>query len=99
MGQQLLTLVSWKAGFDTDFSVSVGKSFKYLDRFIPGELWERILGTFGVTPPERLWESLFQRCGLFTEVSGEVAGRLGIAVPPYGETALPYLRSLEGGGR
>ena len=46
---QLVKILSWKIGLDTDFSVSVGKSAKYMYRWLPADVWERFLRTYGGT--------------------------------------------------
>lgn len=39
---ELLRLLSWQVGFATDFSLSVGKNYKYLSRYLPKETMEKI---------------------------------------------------------
>ena len=50
----LFKVLSWKAGKDHDFSVSVGKSGKYLERYLPKELYESYLRTYPAGEKEQL---------------------------------------------
>lgn len=36
---QLIRLMEWKIGFDTNFTVSIGKSGKYMYRWLKSETW------------------------------------------------------------
>lgn len=40
--REFLRLLSWQVGFTTDFSVSVGKNYKYLENYLPKETMEKI---------------------------------------------------------
>jgi aminoglycoside 6-adenylyltransferase len=92
MQKQLLTMVSWKAGADR--AVSVGKSFKYLEKFVSPALWERILQSYGVPSVEGCRRALQSACALFREVSAGLAAALGYKIPPYGDKVEPYLNGL-----
>jgi aminoglycoside 6-adenylyltransferase len=92
MRAQLLTMVSWKAGIDTGFSVSVGKCCKYLDKYIPPRTWERIMETCCYTgSKETWWKALLECCRLFREASGAVTRSLGYPLPDYGDKVSAYI--------
>jgi aminoglycoside 6-adenylyltransferase len=89
--KQLLTMVSWKVGIATGFSLSVGKSYKYLHKYVSGDLWGRILQTYDVNTKEKLWDAL-RHCGdIFREISTEVSGALHYKHPGYAEKVLEYI--------
>jgi aminoglycoside 6-adenylyltransferase len=46
MREQMLIMISWKIGIETSFSLSVGKAYKYLEKYISKELWETIIKTY-----------------------------------------------------
>jgi aminoglycoside 6-adenylyltransferase len=94
MQNQLLTMISWKAGIDTDYTVSVGKSYKYLDKYISKELWNRILQTFRIDSTENLWQSLIKSCVLFGEISKEVSWKLQYPYPHYAKNVLGYIQQF-----
>ena len=74
---QLVSLLSWKIGLDTNFSCSVGKSAKYMDRYLDQETYNRFLATYAPADLEQMWQATFIMCKLFDEVAKEVADRLG----------------------
>lgn len=69
---QLVKLLNWKIGYDTDFTVSTGKASKYMYKWLPGEVWERFLQTYGGGTAEDMWNSVFIACDLFNEMAGEM---------------------------
>lgn len=92
MREQLLSMVSWKAGVETDFSVSMGKSYKYLSNYISPLLWERIKATWRNDNEENVWGSLLLCCEIFKEVSGELENLLGYAHNSYGAKVEAYVK-------
>ena len=52
---QMLTMVSWKVGIDTLFSLSVGKSYKYLEKYVSIKLWESIIKTYKINSIDDIW--------------------------------------------
>ena len=74
---QLVKILSWKIGNETDFSVSVGKSAKYMYRWLEPTVWERFLQTYDGTTSEQVWNSVMIMCGLMDEIAPEVGEKLG----------------------
>lgn len=66
-----------KIGFTTDFSCSIGKSGKYMYRYLDRETWERFLATYADGRAEHIWESVMNMCSLFDETAQYVAEKLG----------------------
>ena len=75
---QLLTVISWLAGVNTDFSASVGKSGKYAKNFVGDEVWERYLSTYCAADTENIWRAVFSMCDLFDEIAKTVERALGL---------------------
>lgn len=73
----LLMMLSWYAGVLTDFSLSVGKNGKYLERYLPEKLWRKLLLTYPPAEPEKLWDSLMRMGELFRETALFVGEALG----------------------
>jgi hypothetical protein len=59
---QLFRLLEWKIGIQTDFKVSVGKSGKYMNRWLSKELYQRYLDTYSHADKEAIWKSVFIMC-------------------------------------
>ena len=75
--KQLEKMLSWKAGIKNNFSVSVGKSAKYLQNYIDETEYNQYLQTFFTCDIESAWKSIFLMCDLFEKISVEVANQLG----------------------
>lgn len=76
---QLFRLLEWKIGIQTDFRVSVGKSGKYMNRWLSKELYQRYLDTYSHADKEAIWKSVFIMCDLVDELAAELARDLGYA--------------------
>lgn len=74
--KQLERMLSWKAGIKTNFSVSTGKSAKYLYKWISEEEYKEYLNTYFGGDTEEAWKAIFSMCGLFNSVAGFVAREL-----------------------
>lgn len=72
----LLKMLEWKVGFETGFSLSIGKNAKFLDRYVDQNTWERLLETYPPADYKRVWNSLFKMWELFEESAAAVAEHL-----------------------
>jgi len=72
----LLSMMSWDAGIKTNFSLSVGKQYKYLDKYTDQEDWKLLLSTYRNSTYEDCWDSLFATVALFRKVALKVAREL-----------------------
>jgi aminoglycoside 6-adenylyltransferase len=93
--KQLMKILNWHYGFQTDFKSSpgkLGKNFKYV--FAAGIL-ERIERTYSDGDIERTWESLFAMGDLFRELAQHVAEKAGFAYPGQDDQRVnAYLRHI-----
>lgn len=71
--KELEKMLSWKVGIKTDFKVSVGKSAKYISKYLENDIYENYLKTFFTCDIEAAWKSIFLMCDLFEKISEEVA--------------------------
>lgn len=74
---QLLRLIEYKIGIQTDFSVSIGKSGKYMHRYLSREMYQRYLDTYSSAKKDELWKAVFLMCDLVDELAEEIACALG----------------------
>ncbi len=94
--KQLETVLSWKIGILTDFSVSVGKSGKYMYKWLTKEEWQAYLDTYSGAKASSMWESLETMCRLFYGVSSWVSERLGFSFnKSEADNSLLYMRRLK----
>ncbi|CAH2760493.1 aminoglycoside 6-adenylyltransferase [Erysipelothrix amsterdamensis] len=72
MRQMLLQMITWQVGFETDFSISVGKNFKYLDRYISSSMWDKVLATYNLSSKEQCIVVLESMLTIFSVVADRV---------------------------
>ena len=75
--KELEKLISWKIGIKTDFSVSTGKSAKYMYKWISEEEYKTYLSTYSCGSVEDCREATFRMVKLFSETALFVAKSLG----------------------
>ena len=74
---QLITMLNWKAGILTEWSVSTGKSSKYLYKWLSEEEWQMLLSTYFDGDVDHAWAAVFRMCGLFENTARFVGEKLG----------------------
>ncbi|OXM13874.1 aminoglycoside 6-adenylyltransferase [Paenibacillus herberti] len=81
MRPMLLQMLEWKVGFETGFSLSVGKNRKYLESCVSADIWDGLMQTYPGSSYVEIWEALFAAAKLFRETGEEVARHLGCLYP------------------
>ncbi len=84
-------MISWRVGIEKGFDFSLGKNYKFMRRYIPKELWKRLLSTYNMDSYAHMWEALEQCMALFREVSAEVARQLDYPYPLYDDKISDYV--------
>lgn len=74
--KQLEKMLAWKVGVMTNFSVSVGKSAKYMYKWLSEQEWEKYLQTYCGADVAAVWQSVECMCSLFVETATWVAEEL-----------------------
>lgn len=97
--RDMLTLMlGWCAGARHGFAVSVGKSGKYLKKYLPADWYQRLLDTYSGAEPARLWAAVFAALDLFGDAARDVARRLSFSYGADEERAIRrYLEQVRGG--
>ncbi|MBV7504176.1 aminoglycoside 6-adenylyltransferase [Bacillus sp. sid0103] len=92
----LMKMLEWKVGIQTDFSISVGKCGKYLERFLSEQSWQELLSTYAKGSYEDVWRALFTMAHLFRTTAMDVAESLNFEYP-YEEDkrVTAYLKHIE----
>lgn len=75
--KQLEKMLAWKVGIGTDFQVSVGKSAKYLYRWLELEEYQKYLNTYFSGNVEEAWTAVLHMCDLFEQTAEYVGSNLG----------------------
>lgn len=93
---QLRCMLEWFVGCENDFSLSVGKSAKYIGEHLPSNIYETYLLTFPNAEIEDMWESVIIMCELFTEAAVNVAKRLNLNYNfSEGKNSFDYLKHIK----
>ena len=71
--KELEKMLSWKIGILTDYSVSIGKSGKYMHRWLSAEEWQAYLATYCNADVDMMWKAIENMCDLFYDTSKWVA--------------------------
>ena len=71
--KELLRQFAWKVGFENNFQVSVGKSYKFLRKFIEEKEFNKIVKTYSTAEGMDCSKALNIMCELFREVARKVA--------------------------
>jgi aminoglycoside 6-adenylyltransferase len=81
MRPMLLKMLEWQVGIQTDYSVSTGKSGKYLEKYLSEQSWKELLSTYAGGSYDAVWEAMFAMCKLFRSTSKYVADHLQYEYP------------------
>lgn len=71
----LKRLIEWKIGIEYGFSISAGKSCKYMKTLSP-EYYQRFLKTYAIAEREAIWQAVFTMCDLLNEIAQWLADKL-----------------------
>jgi aminoglycoside 6-adenylyltransferase len=94
MKEQMLVMISWKVGIETSFSLSIGKAYKYLNKYVTEDLWELIQQSYRYDTIDGLWDSLIISCNIFNETTLFVNNELKYERPRYGENVIEYIKQF-----
>ncbi len=95
--KELEKVLSWKIGVLTDYSVSAGKSGKYMHKWLSEEEWRAYLDTYSSADAASMWRSSEIMCRLFYETSEWLAERSGFSFNrSEAENSLLYFNRVKG---
>jgi aminoglycoside 6-adenylyltransferase len=72
-----MKMIAWHIGINTSFSVSFGKSGRFMKKHLSGPVYEDIMSTYADGNTENIWNALFRMADLFAGFAKEVAECLG----------------------
>lgn len=72
-----MRVIDWYVGTETDFSVSTGKGGKLLQKYLPPDLYDKLLQTYPDADIERSKHSLLVMTELFASLAKHTAEKLG----------------------
>ena len=78
---QLMKMLTWKIGMETEFSKNPGKFGKYFERYLSPDDWRLLLKTYSDGDYENSWQTLFTMMQLFRTTAREVSRFCGFIYP------------------
>ncbi len=78
---ELMKMLAWQIGVQTDFAVNPGKAGKYFDQYLPPEDWRMLLATYAGAGYVETWDSLDAMTRLFRKSALMVAAHFGFDYP------------------
>ncbi|MGE6231173.1 aminoglycoside 6-adenylyltransferase [Paenibacillus chitinolyticus] len=90
----LLRMMTWQIGSEQGYTFSVGKNYKFINRYLPNEDWESLLSTYAENGYPEMWQSLLTCYELFRKYSKAVAESLDYTYPDYDETITTYTERI-----
>ncbi|MGN6531743.1 MAG: aminoglycoside 6-adenylyltransferase [Ginsengibacter sp.] len=76
----LMKQIEWKIGYENDFSVSVGRSGKFVKQYLDAILYERVLTTYADANIENNWAALKSMMVIFKNLQMQTAENLKFKV-------------------
>ena len=92
--KELYRMLEWRIGVEHNFSINIGKSYKYLEKYLSEDLWKQILATYEMHSYEKMWEALSDLQNIFRKISMEVAEKMSFVYPEYDKNITNYINSL-----
>ncbi|HZD58111.1 MAG TPA: aminoglycoside 6-adenylyltransferase [Anaerolineales bacterium] len=96
--EQLMKMLIWYVGQETQFTCSPGKYGKYLKHYLEPALWAMLEKTYSDASYEGTWEALHMMCNLFRMAATRVARHFGFDYPHTDDSRvsahLQHVRSL-----
>lgn len=90
----LLRMMAWQVGSEQGYAFSVGKNYKFINRYLPKADWDDLLSTFSENGYPNMWQSLFACYELFRKYSKAVAESLEYKYPSYDEAITKYTNHI-----
>jgi aminoglycoside 6-adenylyltransferase len=95
-GEQLRTMLEWRAAIDRDWNYKTGVLGKGLKKALPPELWVAVEATYVGADRRQNWEAFYATIDLFRAVAMDVGDALGYAYPlDLDQRATAYFRDLQ----
>jgi len=79
--EQLMRMLAWYIGVQTQFSRNPGKLGRYFQQYLEPELWDLLQKTYADASYENTWDALFTMCDLFRKVALAIAEHFSFDYP------------------
>lgn len=91
----LIKLLSWYVGYQHNWQVDIGKNGKWLQRYLPENIWYSYCSIFATTDYENIWKALFAATEMVDTIGKYLACELQYQYPNrQAEDVLRYLHKI-----
>ncbi|QHQ63554.1 aminoglycoside adenylyltransferase [Anaerocolumna sedimenticola] len=77
----LRKLLSWSVCLDKDWKLNVGKSGKWLKKYLTKDIYEEFISLYSSADYEEQWDKLLRSGSLIREIGQELADKMGYVYP------------------
>lgn len=88
--KELLHMLEWSVGVNTNFQTNVGKNDRRLADVLPTADYERLVDTYQLNSLTNTWTALQVASQLFIETARVVADQMGFVFPDYPQAVIQY---------
>lgn len=75
--EQLIKQLIWYAAMNTNYQKTFGSYGKYLEDYLPPDIWQKFVKTYVDADYHHIWEGLFTMCELFNSIALQIANHFG----------------------
>ena len=75
-----MKIIEWKIGCENNFSVSFGTAGKFMNAYLPDDLYKMILRTYSDHEIDENWKSLLMMVDIFKSCSNMIAEKLNFKI-------------------
>ncbi len=95
MRAMLVQMLEWQVGEKNNYTVSIGKNGKYLERYIKNEDWKKLVETYPKLDEEEMWNAFVVAVDLFDDIAVSLAEKLEFEYPfPYVNKVRAYMEHV-----
>lgn len=91
---ELLRMMSWEVGLRKGFNFSVGKNYKFIDKYLPEKEFDKLTKTFSLAGYKEAFGSFEFCCQMFRTYSKKVASALGYKYPEYDQKMTGFIHNV-----
>lgn len=77
----LIKLLSWYVGVNNEWNVNVGKNGKWLEKYLPTEIWKMYIKLFVSSDYQDIWQAIFNAYKLVDKIGKHISKKLDYSYP------------------
>jgi aminoglycoside 6-adenylyltransferase len=77
----MVKMLAWYVGINHDWCINTGKVGRWLEDYLPAEIWEEFASTYAGADYAEIWDALIRAGSLTRKVGIELAEKLGYEYP------------------